>query len=79
MGDGTLPDEPDLTTIREIGWEMSKYNGYQVGTGYETIGYGVNGDAVDWTYGDAGLISYTPEVGPTRIISGRRKTGLFLM
>ena len=62
-GDGTLPDEPDLTTIREIGWEMSKYNGYQVGTGYETIGYGVNGDAVDWTYGDAGLISYTPEVG----------------
>ncbi len=62
-GDGTLPDEPDLTTIREIGWEMSKYNGYQVGTGYETIGYGVNGDAVDWSYGEAGLISYTPEVG----------------
>ncbi|SVC11743.1 uncharacterized protein METZ01_LOCUS264597, partial [marine metagenome] len=24
---------------------------------------GVNGDAVDWTYGTAGLISYTPEVG----------------
>jgi len=42
---------------------MSKYNGYQVGTGYETIGYGVNGDAVDWSYGTAGLISYTPEVG----------------
>lgn len=62
-GDGTLPDEPDLTTIREIGWEMSKFNGYQVGTGYETIGYGVNGDAVDWSYGDAGLIAYTPEVG----------------
>ena len=62
-GNSTLPDEPDLTTIREIGWEMSKYNGYQVGTGYETIGYGVNGDAVDWSYGTAGLISYTPEVG----------------
>ena len=62
-GDGSLPAEPDLTTIREIGWEMTKYNGYQVGTGYETIGYGVNGDAVDWSYGDAGLISYTPEVG----------------
>lgn len=62
-GDGTLPAEPDLTTIREIGWEMSKFNGYQVGTGYETIGYGVNGDAVDWSYGTAGLISYTPEVG----------------
>jgi len=62
-GDGSLPDEPDLTTIREIGWEMTKYNGYQVGTGYETIGYGVNGDAVDWSYGDAGLIAYTPEIG----------------
>lgn len=62
-GDGTLPAEPDLSTIREIGWEMSKFNGYQVGTGYETIGYGVNGDAVDWSYGTAGLISYTPEVG----------------
>ncbi len=62
-GDGSLPDEPDLTTLREIGWEMTKFNGYGVGTGNETIGYGVNGDAVDWTYGSAGLISYTPEVG----------------
>ncbi len=62
-GDGSLPDEPDLTTIREIGWEMSRYNEYEVGTGFETIGYGVNGDAVDWSYDDAGLISYTPEVG----------------
>ena len=62
-GDGSLPAEPDLTTISEIGWEMTKFNGYQVGTGYETIGYGVNGDAVDWSYADAGLISYTPEVG----------------
>jgi len=62
-GNGTLPAEPDLTTIREIGREMTKLNGYNVGTGYETIGYGVNGDAVDWSYGDAGLISYTPEIG----------------
>ena len=42
---------------------MTRENGYAVGTGTETIGYGVNGDAVDWTYGTAGLISYTPEVG----------------
>ena len=62
-GDGTLPDEPDLSTLREIGAEMTRANGYAVGTGMETIGYGVNGDAVDWTYGTAGLISYTPEVG----------------
>lgn len=62
-GDGTYPDELDLTTLREIGWEMTKYNGYDVGTGHETIGYGVNGDAVDWSYGVAGLLSYTPEIG----------------
>ena len=62
-GDGSFPDEPDLTTLREIGKEMTRYNGYLVGTGTETVGYGVNGDAVDWSYGTAGLISYTPEVG----------------
>ena len=62
-GDNTLPDEPDLSTLREIGAEMTRDNGYEVGTGMETIGYGVNGDAVDWTYGTAGLISFTPEVG----------------
>ena len=62
-GDGSLPNDPDLTTLREIGKEMTRYNGYLVGTGIETVGYGVNGDAVDWSYGTAGLISYTPEVG----------------
>ena len=62
-GDGSLPEEPDASTLREIGEEMTRYNGYLVGTGIETVGYGVNGDAVDWSYGTAGLISYTPEVG----------------
>ncbi len=62
-GDGSLPDEPDLTTLREIGEEMARYNGYPVGTGLATIGYTVNGDAVDWTYGDQNIISYVPEVG----------------
>ena len=33
FGDGTVPDEPILTTFREIGNEISKYNGYAVGTG----------------------------------------------
>ena len=27
------------------------------------IGYTVNGDAVDWSYGNQGLIAYVPEVG----------------
>ena len=62
-GNATLPEEPDLTTYREVGEEMTHYNGYAVGTGFEVIGYTVNGDAVDWSYGDQGLIAYTPEVG----------------
>ena len=63
FGDASLPLEPDLSTLREIGEEMTRHNGYPVGTGFELIGYTVNGDAVDWTYGDQGIISYTPEVG----------------
>ena len=62
-GNASLPEEPDLTTYREVGEEMTHYNGYAVGTGFEVIGYTVNGDAVDWSYGDQGLIAYTPEVG----------------
>ena len=42
---------------------MARYNGYLSGTGYEVIGYTVNGDAVDWTYGEQNIIAYTPEVG----------------
>ena len=63
FGDASLPDEPDLSTHREIGEEMSRFNGYQSGTGYETIGYTVNGDAVDWSYGDQEIVAFTPEVG----------------
>ncbi len=62
-GDASLPDEPDLTTLREIGNEMARYNGYPSGTGYEVIGYTVNGDAVDWTYGEQNIVAYTPEIG----------------
>ena len=62
-GNASLPEEPDLTTYRKVGEEMTHYNGYAVGTGFEVIGYTVNGDAVDWSYGDQGLIAYTPEVG----------------
>ncbi len=62
-GDGSYPPEPDLSMLREYGAEMTKFNRYKVGTGHETVGYGVNGDAVDYSYGTLGLVSYTPEVG----------------
>ena len=67
FGDASMPPEPDITTLTEIGNEMARYNGYGVGTGSQLIGYTVNGDAVDWTYGDQNIIAYTPEVGtPTQ-------------
>ena len=64
-GNGSIPEEPDSSTLVDIGREMARYNGYPVGTGLSTIGYTVNGDAVDWTYGDQNIISYVPEVGST--------------
>ena len=63
FGNGSLPDEPELTKITDIGYEMARYNGYTVGNGLATVGYSVNGDAVDWTYGEKNMISFTPEVG----------------
>lgn len=63
FGDGSYPPEPDLTTLREYGAEMTRFNRYRVGTGMETVGYPVNGDAADYSYGTLGLISYIPEVG----------------
>ena len=63
FGNGSYPDEPDLTTHREIGNEMARYNDYFVGNCLESINYTVNGDASDWSYGVAGLISFAPEVG----------------
>ena len=63
FGDGSYPDYGDLMIYRGLAQEMSDLNNFNFGTGYETIGYTVNGDAVDWTYGNNGIITYTPEVG----------------
>ncbi len=60
---GLLPPEPDLSTFREFGEEMTKYNNYLMGTGIETVGYTVNGEADDWFYGEENIFAYTPEVG----------------
>ena len=57
-----LPVEDDLA-FQEIGEEMTKYNNYLLGTGIETVGYTVNGEACDWMYGADGIIAYTPEIG----------------
>ena len=60
---GLLPPEPDLSIFREFGDEMTMYNNYLMGTGIETVGYTVNGEACDWMYAEKGIYAYTPEIG----------------
>ena len=63
FGDGSYPNLQDLQIYRGLAQEMSSFNNFVFGTGNETVGYTVNGDAVDWTYGSNGIYTYTPEVG----------------
>jgi hypothetical protein len=57
-----FPPEEDYEIFTEFGQEMTKFNGYEIGTGPELL-YPVNGEACDWMYGEHGIIAYTPEVG----------------
>ena len=42
---------------------MSRHNHYAFGTGTQTIGYGTNGDAVDYEHGVEQVLAMVPEVG----------------
>tara|TARA_Y100000590_G_scaffold466474_1_gene642002 strand:+ start:1261 stop:3564 length:2304 start_codon:yes stop_codon:yes gene_type:complete len=55
--------EYDHEIFIEYGEAMTQYNNYLLGTGIETVGYTVNGEACDWMYGEHGIYAYTPEVG----------------
>jgi hypothetical protein len=57
-----IPEE-DFSIFVEYGEIMTQYNGYLLGTGIETVGYTVNGEACDWMYGEHGIFAYTPEIG----------------
>ena len=59
----TYPPEEDHQIFTEYGTEMTQFNGYLMGTGIETVGYTVNGEACDWMYGEEGIIAFTPEIG----------------
>jgi len=54
---------PDGEIYNQLGPDLVEYNDYLYGTGTETVGYTVNGDAVDYMYGELGIINFTPEVG----------------
>ncbi|NQT63675.1 MAG: immune inhibitor A [Candidatus Marinimicrobia bacterium] len=54
---------PDNEIYAQMGPDLVGENDYLYGTGTETVGYTVNGDAVDYMYGELGIINFTPEVG----------------
>ncbi len=58
---------PDHRYFHAFGTDMTRYNGYILGTPSQTVGYSVNGDANDWMYGEQNIknkiFSFTPEVG----------------
>jgi carboxypeptidase T len=60
---------PDSTIFVGFAKALKRENGFFSGTGIETVGYNVNGDADDWMYGDTvtkkKMLSFTPEVGPS--------------
>ncbi|NQV15779.1 immune inhibitor A [bacterium] len=60
--DQPLP-EPEGATYMELGPDLVTENNYLFGTGIETVGYTTNGDAVDYMFGELGIINFTPEVG----------------
>jgi len=59
---------PDSSLYRELASLLTEVNNYLYGTGSETLGYIVNGDADDWMYGEQNtknkIVAMTPEVGP---------------
>lgn len=54
---------PANEVYAQMGPDLVAENDYLYGTGSETVGYMVNGDAVDYMFGELGIINYTPEVG----------------
>ncbi|MCW8811897.1 MAG: M14 family zinc carboxypeptidase [Chlorobium sp.] len=60
-------ETPDSLTYREFAADLSSYNGYAYGTGYQVLGYPSNGAIRDWMYGEQTtknkIYSYTIEIG----------------
>ncbi len=58
---------PDHQFFYTFGVDMTRFNGYTLGTPSQTVGYSVNGDSNDWMYGEQTtkpkILAYTPEVG----------------
>ena len=55
--------QPDSSAYVTLGHDLVRENNYLFGTGTETVNYTTNGDAVDYMYGELGIINFTPEIG----------------
>ncbi len=62
-----LPPAPDDDIFITLAQDMTQFNNYVYGTGNQTVGYLVNGEACDWMYGEQDtkdkVFAFTPEVG----------------
>jgi hypothetical protein len=67
LASNTLPPEPDRSLFQLYGGQIIAMNGYALGNSWATVGYGVNGDACDWSYGEVveknKVFAFVPEVG----------------
>ena len=58
---------PDSTTYIALAAEMTRLNGYEYGTVFQTLGYVANGNSDDWMYGEQAaknkIFALSPEVG----------------
>ena len=54
---------PDADIYMELGQDLIADNSYHFGTGWETLNYLMNGDVIDYMYGELGIINFIPEVG----------------
>ena len=56
------PDPPDIALYHALGEQATAVNGWIHGPASQVL-YIANGVSVDWTYGQHGAISFTPEIG----------------
>jgi hypothetical protein len=56
------PDPPDIALYDELGELATAANGWIHGPASQVL-YIANGVSIDWTYGEHGAISFTPEIG----------------
>jgi hypothetical protein len=64
---GAFPPQPDFSWFLLYGDAITDMNGYLLGNAWQTVNYTVNGDAVDYSYGEQveknKVFAFTPEVG----------------